>query len=310
VPSGPRPGSAARARRGGGDRALRLDPGPTGRSAAACSNLHRLANDAYLGRMASTRPSTSRPPVPRRKAWRGGPCLHGPPSRDELAGARAGRAGPADAGPVPQQSRVPGGGLLLQERIPKATALCIDHAGARSRVGSRTVCPNPSCGYSPTPTRRCRSPSALQWPLPRDGFGRRRWIQSMERLALTRCARTPPPMRSDLLFCRRSLDPSQLVELLQPTVRAGRQYEAVFSAGRAEFDGRTIGGDVHRDRHLARGRRRDTPHQADQQVRDRRSLLVTSYAEVVLAPGVTDELHGLSATSSCSWSGCRTTAPS
>ena len=78
----------------------------------------------------------------------------------------------------------------------------------------------------------------------------------------------------------------------QPTLRAGRHYEAVFTPGRAEFRRQDDQVETHTeiavstedDLEIRRIRLTNRSQTA-------RSLLVTSYAEVVLAPGVTDELH-------------------
>jgi cellobiose phosphorylase len=78
----------------------------------------------------------------------------------------------------------------------------------------------------------------------------------------------------------------------QPTLRAGRRYEAVFTPGRAEFrrqDDRIethteIAVSTEDDLEIRRIRLTNQSERA-------RRLLVTSYTEAVLAPGVADELH-------------------
>ncbi|RFO97165.1 cyclic beta 1-2 glucan synthetase [Rhodoferax lacus] len=78
----------------------------------------------------------------------------------------------------------------------------------------------------------------------------------------------------------------------QPTLQASDSYEAIFSEGRAEFRRRDHGLETHTeivvspedDIELRRTR-------ITNRSRSRRSIEVTSYAEVVLAPAAADALH-------------------
>ena len=69
-------------------------------------------------------------------------------------------------------------------------------------------------------------------------IGGRRRVQPLERPGASPAgARTPPPSRSGVLLLHRRLRQTGAVwsNSFQPTLRAGRQYEAIFTPGRAEF---------------------------------------------------------------------------
>src|SRR5215217_6508123 len=78
----------------------------------------------------------------------------------------------------------------------------------------------------------------------------------------------------------------------QPTKRPGENYEAIFSEGRAEFRRRDTGIDTHTEivvspeDDIELRRLRITNNS-----RARRTIEVTSYAEVVLAAPIADALH-------------------
>ncbi len=185
--------------------------------------------------------------------------------------------------------------LLLQERIPKATALLAPHA--REAQASRRVTPraaepvmrvftNPN---TPVPEVHLLSNGRYHVMVSAAGAGYSRW----DDLAITRW-REDPTSESFGVFCfiGDSLTRHTWSNAFQPTLRAGRQYEAIFTPGRAEFRRQDERVETHTEiavsteddleiRRLRLTNRSELP----------RSLLVTSYAEVVLAPGVTDELH-------------------
>jgi cyclic beta-1,2-glucan synthetase len=78
----------------------------------------------------------------------------------------------------------------------------------------------------------------------------------------------------------------------QPTLRQAEKYEAIFSEGRAEFRVRSSDYEVHTEIAVSPEddielRRIRITNRAPKQ----RTIEVTSYAEVVLAPQITDELH-------------------
>ncbi len=185
--------------------------------------------------------------------------------------------------------------LLLQERIPKATALIHPHA-REAQVSRRVnggaaepimrVLTNPN---TPVPDVHLLSNGRYHVMVSTAGGGYSRWND----LALTRW-REDPTAEALGVFCfigepltRRGWSNS-----FQPALRAGRHYEAVFTPGRAAFRLRHEQVETHTeiavssedDLEIRRIRLTNTSELA-------RSLVVTGYAEVVLAPGVTDELH-------------------
>jgi cyclic beta-1,2-glucan synthetase len=187
--------------------------------------------------------------------------------------------------------------LLLQERIPKATALFTHtHVFRRHvRPASPRKCRS---GCSPPRHADTRGAVAVERPLPRDGQQCRRRLQPLE------------GPRRDALARRRH--PRQLGQLLLRPRRAqaGRSgprpgsrpckrpdsYEAIFSEGRAEFrrrDSLVAAGDGDFETHteivvspeddIELRRVRITNRS-----RQRREIDVTSYAEVVIAPPAAD----------------------
>ncbi|MCU0662203.1 MAG: cyclic beta 1-2 glucan synthetase [Myxococcota bacterium] len=185
--------------------------------------------------------------------------------------------------------------LLLQERIPKATALISPHA--REAQASRRidqfapslamrVFTNPS---GPIPEIQLLSNGHYHVMISAAGSGYSRWND----LALTRW-REDPTAESFGVFCFIGDSESHHVwsNSFQPTLRAGRRYEAVFTSARAEFRRQDDQIETHTEiavsteddleiRRIRLHNRSRTP----------RSLLVTAYAEAVLAPGIADELH-------------------
>ena len=78
----------------------------------------------------------------------------------------------------------------------------------------------------------------------------------------------------------------------QPTLKASKQYEAIFSEGRAEFRRRDEGFDTHTE--IAVSPEDDIELRRitiTNHARTRRTIDVTSYAEVVLASPAADALH-------------------
>ena len=184
---------------------------------------------------------------------------------------------------------------LLQERIPKASALI--HPFAREallsrRIESRAVEPtirvvtNPN---TPVPEVHLLSNGRYHVMVSAAGGGYSRWND----LAITRW-REDPTVESFGVHCfigdfstRRTWSSA-----FQPTLRAGRRYEAIFTAGRAEF--RRQDDQVETYTEIAVSAEDDLEIRRIKLTNRSgavRSLLITAYAEVVLAPGITDELH-------------------
>ncbi|TWO82302.1 GH36-type glycosyl hydrolase domain-containing protein [Denitratisoma oestradiolicum] len=189
--------------------------------------------------------------------------------------------------------------LLLQERIPKATAL-FSHAAQLTEVRSSSVAtemPIRVFGSSDTPSPEVQllSNGRYHVMLTNAGGGYSRW----QDLAVTRWREdgTRDPWGS---FCYiRDLDSGTFWSTAyQPTLQRPKSYEAIFSEGRAEFrrrDGGNTGpGDFETyteivvspedDIELRRVRITNRSPQ-------RREIDVTSYAEVVIAPPAGDALH-------------------
>jgi cellobiose phosphorylase len=185
--------------------------------------------------------------------------------------------------------------LLLQERIPRANALMprfSREAQSSRRLQSRAAEPvmrvfsNPN---TPVPEVQLLSNGRYHVMVSAAGGGYSRWND----LALTRWREDPTLESLGVFFflgdlsTRRSWSSS-----FQPTLRAGRQHEAVFTSGRAEFRRQDDRVETHTEIAISTEddleiRRIRLTNRAE----TARSLLITSYTEVVLAPGVSDELH-------------------
>jgi cellobiose phosphorylase len=262
----------------------------------ACANLRRMAEAGYLGPYGFYE-AIDFTPARAREGERGAVV---PAFMAHHHGMSLLAMGQAVLGPR-MQSRFLGNPdlraatLLLQERIPKATALLAPHAreaqvsrrvtdGAAEPVMRVFTNPNP-----PTPELHLLSNGRYHVMVSAAGAGYSRWND----LALTRW-REDPTSESFGVFCfiGDPLTRHEWSNAFQPTLRAGRQYEAIFTPGRAEFrrqDDRVethteIAVSTEDDLEIRRIRLTNRSELA-------RSLVITGYAEVVLAPGVTDELH-------------------
>ncbi|HWQ95366.1 MAG TPA: glucoamylase family protein, partial [Gammaproteobacteria bacterium] len=187
--------------------------------------------------------------------------------------------------------------LLLQERIPKATAL-FPHTAQLSDI-------RPASGVPETPIRVFSSPDT---PIPQvqllsngryhvmvtnAGGGYSRWKD----LAVTRW-REDSTCDNWGTFCYlRDVTSGEFWSTAyQPTLKQPKHYEAIFSEGRAEFRRRDFVGDGDFDTHteivvspeddIELRRVRITNRS-----RTRHAIDVTSYAEVVLASPAADALH-------------------
>lgn len=185
--------------------------------------------------------------------------------------------------------------LLLQERIPKTNALMYPHE--REAQVSRRI---PNQAGEPI-MRRFTNPNTLIPEVHLLSNGRYHVMVSTagagysryKDLAITRW-REDPTSESFGVFCFISEPQSQhgWSNTFQPTLRAGRKYEAVFTPGCAEFRRQDdkiethteIAVSIEDDVEIRRIRLTNRSDRA-------RSLVVTGYAEVVLAPGLTDEIH-------------------
>lgn len=183
--------------------------------------------------------------------------------------------------------------LLLQERIPKATAFYahtselselptdLNSEGSHIRVFSRPD--------TPAPEVQLLSNGRYHVMVTNAGGGYSRWKD----LAVTRW-REDRTCDNWGTFCfLRDLDTREYWSTAyQPTRKQAQRYEAIFSEGRAEFRVRNHNYDTHTeitvspedDIELRRVR-------ITNRARTRRALDLTSYAEVTLAPPASDDLH-------------------
>ena len=183
--------------------------------------------------------------------------------------------------------------LLLQERIPKATAfyaytseLSDYHTAAITAETPSRVFPNPN---TPNPEVQLLSNGRYHVMITSAGGGYTRWKD----LAVTRW-REDRTCDNWGTFCyMRDVTTGEFWSAAyQPTLKRSRNFEAVFSLGKAEFRRRDHYYDTYTeiavspedDIELRRVR-------VTNRARTRRSIEVTSYAEVVLASPAADALH-------------------
>ena len=205
-----------------------------------------------------------------------------------VAGLPAAR--PADAAALRGGPAVPGDRCCCcrsasrrRRRIhPHAAEVVGGRAAPRRRRRRR-------CASSRTPdTPAPGGAAAVERPLPRHGHQRRRRLQPLAATWRSRAgARTRPATAgARSATCATSTAASSGRPRTSRRCKRADSYEAIFSEGRAEF--RRRDGDyrhARRDRRLARGRRRAAPRRASPTARARaRTIELTSYAEVVLAP--------------------------
>ncbi|MGV8073768.1 MAG: GH36-type glycosyl hydrolase domain-containing protein [Syntrophobacteraceae bacterium] len=183
--------------------------------------------------------------------------------------------------------------LLLQERIPKATAfyahtteLSEHQMGAGALETPIRVFKNPD---TPNPEVQLLSNGRYHVMITSAGGGYSRWND----LAVTRW-REDRTCDNWGAFCYiRDVSSGEFWSTAyQPTLKPSKHFEAIFSEGRAEFRNRDHDYDTHTeiavspedDIELRRVR-------ITNRARTRRAIDVTSYAEVVLAPPAADALH-------------------
>ncbi len=184
--------------------------------------------------------------------------------------------------------------LLLQERVPKATAF-YSHTSELSEAHAALhdaeempirVYTSPD---TPIPEVQLLSNGRYHVMITNAGGGYSRWKD----IAVTRW-REDGTCDNWGTFCylRDVTSGRTWSTAHQPTLRASRQYEAIFSEGRAEFRRRDQGFDTHTE--IAVSPEDDIELRRitlTNRSRTRRSVDVTSYAEVVLASPAADALH-------------------
>ncbi len=185
-------------------------------------------------------------------------------------------------------------GLLLQERIPKTTGPIFPHAveanvtraASAESEGTVRVLTDPS---SPVPEVHLLSNGRYHVMVSSAGGGYSRWRD----LAVTRW-REDPTRDCWGTFCYvRDLNSGRFWSIgYQPTLQASKSYEAIFAQGKAEFHRWDDDIETHTEisvspeddielRRITITNRSDRP----------RTIEVTSYAEVVLAPAGQDLAH-------------------
>ena len=189
--------------------------------------------------------------------------------------------------------------LLLQERIPKATAL-FAHTAELAHVGAAAAAAETpirvfTTADTPAPQVQILSNGRYQVMVTNAGGGYSRWKD----LAVTRW-REDPTCDHWGTFCyiREVASGAFWSVAHQPTLKEAASYEAVFSEGRAEFHRRDLVGSgdgafetrmeivVSPEDDIEMRRVRLTNRS-----RQRREVDLTSYAEVVIAPAAADALH-------------------
>ncbi len=183
--------------------------------------------------------------------------------------------------------------LLLQERIPRATAL-FPHTAQLSDIRPASAAAEASIrvfnsANTPLPEVQLLSNGRYHVMVTNAGGGYSRWKD----LAVTRW-REDTTCDSWGSFCYLRDESSGEVwsTAYQPTLKAPEHYEVIFSEGRAEFRRRDFDFETHTeivvspedDIELRRVR-------ITNRTRTRRTISVTSYAEVVLAVPAADALH-------------------
>ena len=182
--------------------------------------------------------------------------------------------------------------LLLQERIPRVTTFYSPsvHEADTSVIpggnGFMRVLPTP---FTPIPEVQLLSNGRYHVMVSNSGGGYSRW----RNLALTRWRQDSTCDNWGTFCFIRDLDNnSSWSTAFQPTLKEGENYEAVFSQGRAEFRRRDLALETHTEIVVSPEddielRRVHVTNRS----RKKRTIEITSYAEVVLAAAIADEMH-------------------
>jgi hypothetical protein len=188
--------------------------------------------------------------------------------------------------------------LLLQERIPKVTTLFSHTAELADARVDLTVDEIPIRVFTtpdtPVPEVQLLSNGRYHVMVTNAGGGYSRWND----LAVTRWREDGTRDNwGSFCYIRELASGTVWSTAFQPTLKRPDHYEAIFSEGRAEFRRRdSLDGEgefetytdivVSPEDDIELRRTRITNRS-----RQRREIEVTSYAEVVIAPAVADELH-------------------
>ncbi len=192
--------------------------------------------------------------------------------------------------------------LLLQERIPRATAL-FSHTGQLSAVRSASVAAEMPIRVftspdTPMPEVQLLSNGRYHVMVTNAGGGYSRWKD----LAVTRWREDGTCDHWGTFCFIREVTGETHGEVWstahQPTLKRAESYQAIFSEGRAEFRRRDAvadgGGDFETHTEIVVSPEDDIELRRvriTNRSRQRREIEVTSYAEVVMAPPDADAMH-------------------
>ncbi len=182
--------------------------------------------------------------------------------------------------------------LLLQERIPQSTtfyAHTTELAELHLPITAETQTRVFTTPDTPHPEVQLLSNGRYHVMVTNAGGGYSHW----QDLAVTRWREDQTRDNWGAFCYLRDVNSGEIWSAaFQPALGAVKRYEAVFSEGRAEFRGRMLDFDTHTEIAVSpeddiEVRRVHITNRA----RTRRAIDVTTYAEVVLAPAVADNLH-------------------
>ncbi len=182
--------------------------------------------------------------------------------------------------------------LLLQERLPRTTS--IPHVAPPMALRESSNDAEPSVRViatpaTPIPEAQLLSNGRYHVMVTNTGGGSSRWRD----LAVTRWHEdTTCDNWGNFCYVRDVASGEFWSTTHQPTRKEADRYEAIFSEGRAEFRRRDHGFDLHTE--VAVSPEDDIELRRTRIVnrsRMRRTIEVTSYTEIVLAPAVEDAIH-------------------
>jgi cyclic beta-1,2-glucan synthetase len=183
--------------------------------------------------------------------------------------------------------------MLLQERIPKTSAVQT-HVAQHAEGSAFSSLPESSAqapigANTPTPEVQLLSNGRLHVMVTNAGGGYSRWRD----LAITRWREdTTCDNWGSFIYLRDVASGEFWSATHQPTLRRADNYEAMFTEGRAEYRRRDLGYEAYTEivvspeDDIELRRLRVTNH-----ANARRTIEITSYAEVVLAPQAADALQ-------------------
>ena len=183
--------------------------------------------------------------------------------------------------------------LLLQERVPRATAFyaqTADLSGAQTALaGGETSMRSFNTPDTSFPQVQLLSNGRYHVMITNAGGGYSRWKD----MAITRWSEdTTRDNWGTFCYIREIASGELWSTAYQPTLKQAKQYEAIFSEGRAEFRCENHEFETHTE--IAVSPEDDIELRRitiTNHGRTRREIEVTSYAEVVLAPPAADALH-------------------